>query len=426
MFSLGLVMAALETSFIWAPRWVDAYYSSTSLLRILYSAGLATHALQSQRMLDVNLSIDFWGETWQPRSAFVARYTYPTANIPLVSLNNGPAELTNTNVRQSLSFGDLLFEYEQPCYYFDGKLLYLRNLNLVSYSLTAASGQLNLSSAFAIHPIVEDSPIVLKDSASNTFIIAQEDGRFNNNRVQIENGSFTVSYLSKTVYNQIASGSCYITIGGVRYETTAVDLDNIWDQYAELFGSIRRDGETNVALKAKCQVLSLSQKPETKVGSLLGLAQIVVWNTETPLSLVGSGVTYAEPIEFPKDVFIEEITAPVSGVCTLSFVPSGLVQLFFNDQLIPATEYSTAGSEVTLSNKYANATAGSIRVLYHTSPYVVVSSGNNITSLTRTNSGKELVVVVAGGGVKFTTATKRLNRWRWDQESDTLGSANFT
>ncbi len=415
----------------WIPRWMEPHYDLQSYMRKWYFLSCYYPRHDMQRVLYDNIVPQFHGEVIADRLGYIAKYHYPKTYIPHVICHVGRIA---TTVTHKDTMGSFLFEKTVPVYTRDNDKLLFKNLAVRSVILSSSSGVIDLSTTFLEEAIADDSIIVVKNYYGDLLYFDQSDQRYDPDTKTLYvsyDGSYTIYYLSELRVDNFRTGKHYITVDGERVDIKPHYFRNTWDEYAWLKSLKRKDTESNLKLKGRCQHVSLSKTAEQKISSSLGQTYAFMWDTASAINVtsVSTGITGARLsivgerlLDLPKYLYIQEFPYKVGTNYLLSHKPSGYIQVFLDTVKVESDNYTVSGSYIIPnSNSLKNAPVGSVRVHYkHT----------NITfdgvSLTAYDDYSDPAIGILTKNVRISNAVKKKLEWRWNQELGQLsGLADF-
>ena len=251
----------------------------------------------------------FFGPVGQPRQTYVGRYLQSTSVLPRVVFASTHTGCASGFIRLAEDWSELLFEKDRPIALRTRNVLHLRNLAQVTFRITASNGTLDLNPYFPVDPPIEDTLFVVIDKWRRRFYIDPGDRRYYSGYIDLGlDGTFDVSWLSKSLHNQILAGTSYILVDGRRTDVVTNDVPNSWDEYALRLGATRQPGQTNVSLKKVCQHLTVSDRPEVRLSALLGTSISQYWPAVASgsLDLTSYGAVSATVQGIPRRQVVRE------------------------------------------------------------------------------------------------------------------------
>lgn len=411
----------------WIPRWMDAYYNEESFLRKFFIV-LVERTSEVPHFAIYHTKPSFHGILGVPRLAFILEFNQLLSYQPGITISSSDPNAVTGEVRQVKTLGDFLYERKEPIAYRDEENLLLRNFCTVEFTEKVSTGTIDLSSEFSSHPILEDSVIVLTNEYGDVSFIDQTSPEFRTTYVVAPEGVFSVRYTSKTLKDNV-NDSIYVTVGSERVKARPYDLHNVWDEYGFLYGISRKPDETNRALKARCQHLSIvSDEWNQGVSAALHQSQVAYWNsTDGNLTLSGSGFYDVTVWGFDEFEYVsEEPTKTETNTYLLSRVPAGdYVQLFYKGTSVDPKDYSVSGSIITITDQKIIdelENSGTLQANYKINNYTVNKTGDFVSSLEPTSLPPQLLTVVGTRNVLAKNATKSIKEWRWNLYTDARNS----
>ena len=417
----------------WIPRWQIPNYRLESTFRLWYVFSLINPKTDIVDITRESIRPYFFGRVSQPRLGYVAQYhgpknLYHEFEVRLFVPLGGPlGPISVQNVKKADTIGTFLAEAINPIYYIDEHNYYLRNLAATTISTTTSSGVLNLKALLENDPAIEDSPFVLTDSYGDKTYLDQIDGRFDGERIFIARaGTYSIQYLSQSIHSKILAGTAYLTINSDTVAIFTKDFTNVWDQAAEWFIIKRRPSETNVKLKQRSQHLALATTVDQRIAASLGVTKAHYWDTEFT-SLVPSGTINFSVLATPQNLYIEEFPLRDGDNFILSYVPSGSLQLFYNQTKVEPDCYSVVGSEIIPSSSVLrNADNKSVMVNYTTKQFLTLTASGYYTAIVPLSIRKDQRLYLTSHKVKINSSLKRIKMWYWDKDEGVLeGGAVF-
>lgn len=419
----------------WLPRWNEGYYNTRSPMRHVLWDGLRYHLNQGSRTAERDFHPGFWGQEGQARSAWIAVYEPAKDYVPAVSINNGQSAY---DVRQVSHLSGLLYEFQDPtwCYMPDGTL-WMRNLEMVSFSVASASGRVDMTSAYAAHPRMEDSPVLLVDDWLDETLLDPTSPRVLEQHVLVgKDSTYVVKYLSNTVHAWLAaggSGLATLTIGTQTAKVTPVDVPNVWDESALWLGLERRPRESNAQLKRRIQLASMSVNEQEMLSAQLGTGKLLAWGGQNTLSFTSSGALSVRPVEDHQYQYRTESPAMESNTLRLASMPSsGCYVLYYRGEPVVNTQaFTLADNVLSLSERrLQQAERGDMLIKYKQTPWSLQ---------TQDVSGRAYAVNLVAGQVQphgtyvyitrkalVRNMRRRIRSWKWDVEQATPdGTAAF-
>lgn len=324
----------------WAPRWLEAYYNSDSLLRKLYFLGSVYYKEELMELLTGNIVPGFFGKIYDDSLVFTAKYIFPERYVPhikyFVGSSSGTVTLTNT-------YGNYVYDKVNPIACVYNELLWLKNLEVRIASAMATSGYLNLSTVFNQEAITLDSPVVVENSYGDQKIVDQTSINFlaGSGITGFGDGTYLVYYRSAARVSGFLDGSNYITIDNEKVNIFPTHISNKWDEYASFMGIKRKDRESNLSLKSKAQHLTIAKRANQKIAAALGTTNGLAW---TATGTIASGYIDWEFMDYNRFDYISELPIKVSDYFALTFIPTGWVQLFIKGRPIESSAYQISGS----------------------------------------------------------------------------------
>lgn len=432
-YSASGIIGSQWSTFDWAPRWMEPYYDTTSILRKLYNLAIINPQESIKDIGNTYVTPKFYGTISSTRLIWRAKYNKTTNHIPAISIVISDANAVSGSIRLVETYGQFLYERFYPVAYYDSvrtNTLLLKNISLVRIGNVAGQGRIELGYIFDLYPILEDSLITLIDPWGDTYYYDQNDPRFDGRGIYVEKGGyFSVQYTSKTFVNQFIAGTAYITIDGERVFVTPVDARNTWDEYGDLLGITRSPRETNKSLKFRAQQLSFLEDPEARISAIFGQSKYVFWDTHiSSVNIATTGATSATFIDTPQYIYITEQPEKDGNYFRLSYVPDSYVQLFIGNKSVINTTYSVSGGWIVPldSDTLDNLSPGTVTAQYITKQFSFTESGNFITDFSTENIRRDLVTVILGRNIKIEAIPKKINEWRWNKENGVIsGEAIF-
>lgn len=451
----------------WVPRWFSAYYASDEQF-LTYSADGATYDDPTLVYDDPDATYDSPGEQafsnnynklrrWYhltvieplehqqrfsgplvpqfhigvsaPRAAFQGRYDLGPGVIPKVQLEIVVPTQSVVTVRRAATMASLLYEPKDPVWFYDGNRFLLKNLEMVTYEVEAASGYLDLVDAVSGDPMVKDSLIVVANSYGDPQYVDQDDPRWKDNKLRVSNpGVYYVSYLSQGLRDQLKGQTANIIINGEKIRVSPYDLDNVFDEYGRLFGIKRLPEEDNDRLRRRCQYLSLARTFQQRVSAALGACIPLYWRTAGSLSFEGSGVV---SVVFPGiaqeiQVFREN---PVrdGSLLRLTYPMKGDPTVVYEGRIVDPATYTVSGGNILPAGAPLDtADAHQVEVSYQVQIYSLPKVGGEVVSVVPESLDSRLVMGLATTKIEVIQSIKRNIDWRWNKEHGPLnGLATF-
>lgn len=414
----------------WAPRWMDAYYSDSSVTQKWFYHTLYVPGRQFLDYANRNIVPKFFGDTGQSRLIYRVQYSLATRTLPDISLNITDSHAVTGQVKIARTFKEFLFEEIEPIALFRADEILLRNIAAVRFYDEYSAGVLYISHFLATHPAVEDTQFVLTDPWDEQVIVDQNSQAFLEDRILTTlSGPYDVAYLSQAVHDAFVLGHNTISVGDEVRTVSQDSVENVWDEYIGLMGYHRRPTEGNETIKFKAQQLSFARSPAMRIAAMMGRARWAFWDTlASSLSLAGSAATTVEVTEIPEWVPIREVPVRDEGKLALTAEPrSNFVQIFVQNQNINPRTYSINGSAITPSGGLLSSIDPSqIRIHYPVQIWSKTTSGNFVTGLTTHHLIRDPYWVLVGSDVLVSDSIKKIKEWKWDREYGVLsGLAEF-
>lgn len=405
----------------WAPRWLHGYYNESDDLRRLIFSSAIYHLDRAGQFFKDHVRHSFYGPEGSSRSGWVAKY-YPVLNyVPEVEIVCDDPYLTTAIVWEADSWGSFLHEEIHPVLFKDpAGALYLKNLESVSFSAVSSSGFLELQPFYDLHPRVQDSPIIVSNGWEDRFIIDPSSVRLRGTKIiGLLNGTYTVSYLSQSLVSEFISGESYLSFQDEQVFVKPLDLENIWDRGAQMFGLNRKDRESNTALKTRFQHYALSHKPETMISATLGEVRVFLWNPQDSWSTAGSGAYQLEVQGIPQYEYFEEYPIKYGQVFLLTQQPSGILQAFYLETPIESHEFTVTGSVfIPQSHRLNTAVEGEIRIRYRKINYLLNMDGSFVSSIMPGWHRPGLYYTLSQRKVRLLSNVKKIKKWRWNHQGN--------
>lgn len=408
----------------WVPRWNEAYYSTDSILRKLYFLSMIYYSEEMQRLITGNIVPNFYGEVFQINTGFIAKYNYPKNHIPHVNL---VVSGVTREIIQKDTLGSFNYEMVNPVFCVVDDLLYFKNLEIVSTSVTSTSGYLSLTTAFSTNTLDTDSPIILENSYGDFTYIDQTSSLYSSASSFVfvpYNDTYTVYYRSSERLSALINETHYITIDSEVIPIKPIQLKNSWDEFAWLKNISRHHRQNNSALQKRAQHLTIAKKPNQRIASVLGTTQGFTWYASGSIS--ASAYTDWEVQEYKRFFYFEEAPFKDSDNYVLTYQPTGFVQLLFNGVPVETTAYTITGSYIIpASSLLSQATEGSLVVKYKCER---MAPRNTVDDVIATIPDRGTYRGILVKDVLVTTATKKIKKeeWRWNKELGKLnGQADF-
>lgn len=358
----------------WVPRWMEAYYTTDSLLKKLYFLGIYYSNDLMKSLLYDKLIPTYYGNTGGDRYTYIAKYDYPKNFIPSISLySTGGSSI----VREADSIGTLLYELKTPSYFKGETHLYFKNLDIRSVAVSALSGFIDLTTAFSQESIDEDSPLVIENQWGDCFYIDQSSISYVPASAYLQvpyNGGYTVYYRSSARRTQLLNGDDYITIENERVPIKLVYHKNSWDYFAEMYSLRRNKWETNTDLKQRCQHSTIAQKANQRIAAALAQSIGFYWRPSDTTNTVNlSGYNDVALQEYPVFKYtIKEVPTLVGSSYFLSKPSTGHVQLLLNGKTIDTNLYTVTGSLIILDSElYRESLDNRLSVSYKTQSFSI-------------------------------------------------------
>lgn len=415
----------------WLPRWFNAWNSQDSPLRNLQWASTGYWAENLSHQTEDYYRAHFFGAECTPRLAYVSTYTWTKQYVPSCTLAGSVVNFTTPSsiVYVADTLGSFLYEAKYPVGYVDGDgVLWFRNLANVQTNIQASSGYLNLSAITAL-PRLPDTPVIITNQWGDDVYVDNTDYSLSGSRLYVgENILYTVTWTASSLHNTWVNGTSYVTVDSNILRLTDCSIPNVWDTKAAVYGISRRERENNVHLKKRLQHLAFCSKPEILISAELGQSVSWYWNPTNTLSLVGSSITAVEIPQYPDYEYRTETLYQDGSVFRSLYIPaSGLTHVFFNQLLVPSTEYQvTGGVFMPLTSRFKDAGQGSVYANYKVVHFTTSSSGYYIMSVATANSMPQSLYAFGSRKVRVQNTTKRVRTWRWNSESPTnRGAATF-
>jgi len=410
----------------WIPRWMSANYSASSLLREIYFDGIYTP--KEELIFETQfLTPNFFGSIYSPRLGYTVSYYSPLNYIPTIILNSS----SSGEVAKRSNLEGLLFEKTVPVYTIYQETLYFRNLEIVNYSTTSVSGQLDLTDMFTNDPPIPGSLVTLVNYFLDEFYFLPEDPRWNGNILNLGyNAGFTVYYQSQNQYNQIISGNTTLTIGTYQVTLNPYFFYDVWDEYSADNNYVRNKNETNTSLRYKNQQLSFLQYPNQRISASLGRGHSVIWDTTQQFTMPTSGVTdYVLPT-LNQTEYITETPVKIGVNYLLQKVPDNLVQLIYRGVPVDPLSFVVSGSIIISgSRELQRANPLYLQASYTNTKYTTsVSSG--FTTISREDFGSESLLLFYFDSTQIIDSFNTITNFYWNHISTDInndqGITSFT
>jgi hypothetical protein len=195
-----------DTEIEWIPRWMDAVYDTSSILRIIYTE-LTRNTGRTLNFFKNYYLPNYFGFESNPRliyyTSFVVNEGVPNVEFTPRTLNSNA---TTNNIRISRTYKELLFE-ENPCVYFSETGSIFNNLASVSYETQSTSGLIDLNNIFATDPPIKDTHLIVTDTSGNKYRLDRLN-LVDNRYLPVKRDSvFTLTYQSSSLHHQILNNS---------------------------------------------------------------------------------------------------------------------------------------------------------------------------------------------------------------------------
>lgn len=415
----------------WLPRWFNAWTDQDSTLRNLQWASTGYWAQDLSQQTGDYYQAHFWGAECTPHTAYVSNYQWSKKYVPTCTLAGSLVryQTPTTLVYAADTLGSFLYEAKNPVMYVDENgVLWFRNLANVQTTIQAVSGYLDITPVVA-DTRIPDTPLIITNQWGDDQYVDNVSYSLAGNRLFVgENLVYTVTWTSSALHSTWLSGTSYVTVDGVKLSLSDYSIPNVWDARAGVLGIVRRERETNVSVKRKIQHISFCSKPEIMISAALGQSVSWYWNPTNTLNLQGSSITAIEIPEYDDYEYRTETLVQDGSVFRSLYIPaSGLTQVYFNQLLVPSSEYAvTGGVFMPLVSRLKDAGQGSVYANYKVLHFTTSVSGYYVMSVVPGNSMPQSVYAFGSRKVKVQNKSKRVRVWKWNSESPTnRGAATF-
>lgn len=414
----------------WAPRWLNGYTTQSDALRKLLFSSCTYHLDRARYYAHNYTRSAFFGSEGESRTGYVAQHHFAKDYVPAVVIVGSMPQLITTTVYEADSLGTLLHEELHPVFWRDGAgAMLLKNLDMVHYQITSASGVLDLTSALASHPRQTDSPVIVANAWDDRQILDPVDSRWlSTTTLQVlQDDTYDVYWQSSRLCTALLSASSYITIGGETVYVKPYVFYNSWDAGLKKLGLLRLDRESNREFKTRFQHYVLAKYPDSLLSSALGEARAFVWNPQDTWSLSGSGSLRIEPLNVPQYEYRSEELLRSGAAWLFTQTPSGLVHVFHNFTFVEADEYTVSGNVLApLTQRLQQAQQGQVRAVYRVMNYTLTTSGSYVQRIGPAFHSPGLHYVLVSRNVQLVRQPKRVRQWRWgNRPDDLLGTSQF-
>lgn len=221
----------------------------------------------------------------------------------------------------------------------------------------------------------------------------------------------------------ILSGN-FISVNGKNYTPKIEYYENTTDRVARLLGLKRQIGESNLALRARCQNYSLSSTLAQKIGASLGLSTPFYWDTGYQLTVLVSGSSSPNFPRLHPFRKLKETASVIDNKITLNSQPLGHVTLRLDNDIVDPKTFSLSGNMITvydgqlkeLINKNSIGTRVSVEYRVQTYSFVNVNtSGGALYLNTPTGEGQTLLLGTIPSNVVIEELPQTDMEFRWDR-----------
>jgi hypothetical protein len=402
---------------------MNAWYDKEDTYRRLMYDGCVYHTDVANYHFRNYTRPEFFGQEGESRQGYVAKYHFPLTYTPIISLVLSDSDLYSSDIKLADTRQTMLFEELQPCAWRGAQdALYLKNLTMVSFTISAASGYIDLSTAYASHTRITDSPLILINDWGDRQIIDPTSYRLNGSQLRVLiDGPYTVCYQSTELHQQLLSGAGYLLIDGEQVFVKQHQFENSWDEEVKYGGLRRWDTESNTALKTRYQHISLSTRQELMISSALGQTRAVIWNPQDVWSFTGSGGIQIEVFGLKQYTYKNETLLKGDGCFYFTQMPSGFTQVFYNTLPVDSASYTITGNVlIPLTSRLQLANEGQLTAQYRVQNYTLSSSGIYIQSIGPAYHRPGLMYTLISRRVKIVNRPRRIKSWRWNKEYGTV------